>query len=390
MATGRTSLAIPFLFSAARFRHLGGSSYTRGVTDLELMLRTIGVAELTILAWVLFRARRRDHVGRIGTGLCLSVAAFLMTSAPGAASALGVFAYPLSALCSTHPVWFWLFCAALFGDGFRVNRIHLVSLGGMAAMGVLYWLISPDSPWFRHPLGVAQGVASLTFVCLGPLSVFAGRAADLDERRRRIRSGFVPLVSIYLGAVVVAQIIVLFRGRATPQSLVLLNLAVIDGVAAAALLTFLQVRVVNWLDLTNPAPDTQALSRAEGIVLDRLNARLALERMYAREGLTIAGLAELLGTQEHVLRRVINRGLGFRNFNDFLHTHRLQEAQRRLRDPAERRVPVLTIALEVGYGSIGPFNRAFKQRFATTPTAYRRTEEPGTSAAGRADFSKSA
>jgi len=171
---------------------------------------------------------------------------------------------------------------------------------------------------------------------------------------------------------------------------VLLNLTVIDGVAAAALLTFLQVRVVNWLDLTNPAPDIQALSRAEGIVLDRLNARLALERMYAREGLTIAGLAELLGTQEHVLRRVINRGLGFRNFNDFLHTHRLQEAQRRLRDPAERRVPVLTIALEVGYGSIGPFNRAFKQRFATTPTAYRRTEEPGTSAAGRADFSKSA
>jgi len=363
------------------------------VTDLEFILRTIGVAELTILAWVTFRARRHDHVGRIGAGLCVSVAAFLLTSAHGAANALGVFAYPLSALCSTHPVWFWLFCAALFGDAFRLNRLHLVSLGAMAATGLLYWTISPDSPWFRHPLGVALGVASLTFVCLGPLSVFTGQAADLDERRRRIRSGFVPLVSIYLGAVVVAQIIVLFRGRATPHSLVLLNLAVIDGLAAAGLFTFLQVRVVNWLDLTNPVPNVQALSRAEGLVLDRLNARLALERLYAREGLTIAGLAELLGTQEHVLRRVINRGLGFRNFNDFLHTHRLQEAQSRLRDPAERRVPVLTIALEVGYGSIGPFNRAFKERFGTTPSAYRRTEEPETSEAERAeraDFSKSA
>jgi len=360
------------------------------VIDLELILRTIGVAELTILAWVMFRARRDDHVGRIGAGLCLSVAAFLMTSAHGAASALGVFAYPLSALCSSHPVWFWLFCAALFGDGFRLNRLHLVSLGGMAVTGLLYWLISPDSPWFMHPLGVAQGVASLTFVCLGPLSVYTGRAADLDERRRRIRSGFVPLVSIYLGAVVVTQIIVLFRSRATPPSLVVLNLAVIDGLATAALLTFLQVRVVNWLDVTNPAPDVQALSRAESLVLARLDARLGSERLYARDGLTIAGLAELLGTQEHILRRVINRGLGFRNFNDFLHTHRLREAQRRLRDPAERRMPVLTIALEVGYGSIGPFNRAFKERFGTTPTAYRRTEEPGTSGASRVNFSKSA
>jgi AraC-like DNA-binding protein len=37
---------------------------------------------------------------------------------------------------------------------------------------------------------------------------------------------------------------------------------------------------------------------------------------------------------------------------------------------------VLTIALEVGYGSIGPFNRAFKERFGVTPTAYRRQNPP--------------
>jgi AraC-like DNA-binding protein len=73
-----------------------------------------------------------------------------------------------------------------------------------------------------------------------------------------------------------------------------------------------------------------------------------------------------------VLRRVINQGLGFRNFNDFLHTHRLREAAGRLGDPQLRRIPVLTIALEVGYGSIGPFNRAFKERFGVTPTEYRR------------------
>jgi AraC-like DNA-binding protein len=148
---------------------------------------------------------------------------------------------------------------------------------------------------------------------------------------------------------------------------------VIDVVAALVLSSFVQVRVVNWIAAVDKPPEF-ALSRLEQSVLDRLNERFVPERLYARESLTIVELAGLLGTQEHVLRRVINHGLGFRNFNDFLHTYRLKEAAARLGDPQLRRIPVLTIALEVGYGSIGPFNRAFKERFGVTPTQYRRTD----------------
>jgi AraC-like DNA-binding protein len=43
----------------------------------------------------------------------------------------------------------------------------------------------------------------------------------------------------------------------------------------------------------------------------------------------------------------------------------------RLADPAQDHLPVLTIALDCGYGSIGPFNRAFKARFGVTPSQYR-------------------
>jgi AraC-like DNA-binding protein len=169
-----------------------------------------------------------------------------------------------------------------------------------------------------------------------------------------------------------------YAGRSTPDPLVLVNLAIIDSLAALALLSFVRMRVVNWLDLAEPASGIDSLSRLERSVLERLDRRLVPERLYAREGLTIPALAELLGTQEHVLRRVINHGLGFRNFNDFLHSHRLREACARLRDPAAQRVPVLTIALEVGYGSIGPFNRAFRERFGLTPTEYRRASHEGT------------
>ena len=69
------------------------------------------------------------------------------------------------------------------------------------------------------------------------------------------------------------------------------------------------------------------------------------------------------------MRRAINGGLGYRNFNEFLHGYRLGEAEARLR--AQPHLPILTIALDVGYGSIGPFNRAFRARHGATPSEYR-------------------
>jgi AraC-like DNA-binding protein len=50
----------------------------------------------------------------------------------------------------------------------------------------------------------------------------------------------------------------------------------------------------------------------------------------------------------------------------------LVEAEAALADPSQAEVPILTIALDAGFGSIGPFNRAFKAHTGLTPTEYRR------------------
>ena len=345
---------------------------------LELILRGLGVAQLAALAAIMLQTRRSDHAARVGAALCVSLGAFMLTSMPGAGRVFGVVIYPLTAICATHPVWFWLFCAALFSDRLKLDRGHVLAVAAMALAGVLYQtLVSPAadgvSPALVRILGIGFGAASLAFIGLGVLAIRAGRHSDLDERRRRIRAWVAPAVSAYLSAVVMVQAWVTLAGPSTPRPLVLLNLAIINGLAALALASFVKIRVLNWLDFTDqPTPDAAALTHLERSVLDRLDRRLLPEKLFAREGLTIAALAGLLGTQEHVLRRVINRGLGFRNFNDFLHTHRLREASAHLRDPAAGRIPVLTIALDVGYGSIGPFNRAFRERFGMTPTEYRR------------------
>jgi AraC-like DNA-binding protein len=87
--------------------------------------------------------------------------------------------------------------------------------------------------------------------------------------------------------------------------------------------------------------------------------------------LTIGVLAGRLGVAEHRLRRVINQTLGHRNFNVFLNGYRLAEVKAALADPAQDAVPITTMALDAGFQSLGPFNRAFKSDTGLTPSEYR-------------------
>ena len=104
----------------------------------------------------------------------------------------------------------------------------------------------------------------------------------------------------------------------------------------------------------------------------RLEHLMAVERVYRQEGLSIAVLAAKLDLPEYRLRQVINESLGYRNFNAFLNRYRLDDARAALADASQRDVPVLTIAIDAGFQSIGPFNRAFKADTGLTPTEFRR------------------
>ena len=99
------------------------------------------------------------------------------------------------------------------------------------------------------------------------------------------------------------------------------------------------------------------------------------EGAYAQPDLKVADLARRLGEAEYKVSRSI-ADLGFRNFNQMANRFRIEEARRRLADPALRRLPILTIAYDCGFGSIGPFNRAFKAETGQTPQAFRGRARP--------------
>ncbi|HEU0203396.1 MAG TPA: helix-turn-helix transcriptional regulator [Burkholderiaceae bacterium] len=150
----------------------------------------------------------------------------------------------------------------------------------------------------------------------------------------------------------------------------------VGGIGLVALGLALLVARTPLASLLAPEPATPSapsvpaarVNAADLALKDRLLHAMTADRVYRSGELSLPGLAGRLGVSEAKLRRLINEGLGFRNFNDFL--HHIEEASARL---SSEDLPILTIALEAGYGSMGPFNRAFKQRRGVTPSEFRAT-----------------
>jgi AraC-like DNA-binding protein len=349
---------------------------------IDIVLRTVTVTAALLLAVALATTGRQRPAALPGTLFFLAVAAFFVTSIPGVHPYPDLLAWPLTAVCVTKAIWFWLFARILFADGAELGRGHFVIAGVIAAAGAWQQLVF--LPLYRA--GVASGMETvlgfgfdgvlLAFVFLGLYEAWRGMATDLVESRRRLRIAFMAATGVYLALSLGVQSYNLLLDVNTPLLAVRGNMLVVTIVALGAAALLLRPRRESWIDPAR-TPPAVPLSRLESAVLGQLQRALEVDRIFLEEGLTIGVLARRLGTSEPVLRRVINRGMGHRNFNDFLHAWRIREACEELARPEQARVPVLSIAMKVGYGSIGAFNRAFKARIGMTPTDFRRNNLGG-------------
>jgi AraC-like DNA-binding protein len=123
-----------------------------------------------------------------------------------------------------------------------------------------------------------------------------------------------------------------------------------------------------------PRPSPPDLDLADRATLTRLNRAMDEEQIWRREDLSVRALADHVAVPEHRLRRLINGALGHRNFAAFVNARRIEAAKRALTDPGQARKPVSAIAYDLGFGSLGTFNRAFKDATGMTPTAWRQGE----------------
>ncbi|MFU1682378.1 helix-turn-helix domain-containing protein [Phaeobacter piscinae] len=68
----------------------------------------------------------------------------------------------------------------------------------------------------------------------------------------------------------------------------------------------------------------------------------------------------------------MNKELGFRNFPSFVNSYRIEQAKHILTDPMRSDYPIQSVAYDVGFSSIGPFNRAFRSLQGMSPTEFRK------------------
>lgn len=350
---------------------------------VDIVLRTAAAMSALVFAGVLSAAGRKRPPVVPGVLFALAVVAFIVTSVPGSRAQPGAWVYPLTAVCVTKAAWFWLFARGLFRDGAQLEARHYVICCAVAVAGI--WQQIVFVPVFRAGTATTVEIAFgfgfdamlFGFVMLAIAEAIRGLPVDLVERRRQLRFVFIGITAGYLAVTLTAQSLNLFLTGNTPPVLARANLVLIAAAGLAAAWLLLRIRAESWLETTRSAA-APTLGAEEKAVLLRLERAFESDRVYLEDGLTIGALAERLGTREHVLRRVINRGLDYRNFNDFLHAWRIRDACEELARADRTREPVLAIAMKVGYGSVGAFNRAFKARVGTTPTDFRRRQARGT------------
>ncbi|WP_371226252.1 AraC family transcriptional regulator [Roseovarius sp. 2305UL8-3] len=135
-----------------------------------------------------------------------------------------------------------------------------------------------------------------------------------------------------------------------------------------------------WSSDETPRPRTtpEATDLVDTHLLAQIDSAMEHE-LWRREGLTIGEMADELRVPEHRLRNAINRDLGYRNFPAFVNGYRIAAAKAALAAPENAQKTILEIAYDVGFASLGPFNKAFRAMTGTSPRDYRRSALDDTS-----------
>ena len=267
---------------------------------------------------------------------------------------------------------FLAFALTLFDDS---RRMPLWRLAPAAACLALAAAAAWSPAWCAAPIWAAYNLFTMVLVAWALVVIWRGWRGDLVERRRRLRAPVMAAAAIYVLATA-AQDMGANLG-AHPAHAPLFQAALLAILAVAGAVALLQLDPI-LVGSTTAAPFLDAPRReapdldfADRATLVRLTRAMDEEEVWRREELSIRALADHVSVPEHRLRRLINGALGHRNFAAFVNARRIAAAKAALGDPAQARKPVSAIAYELGFGSLGPFNRAFRDATGMTPTAWR-------------------
>ncbi|MEX0963297.1 MAG: helix-turn-helix transcriptional regulator [Pseudohongiellaceae bacterium] len=287
-------------------------------------------------------------------------------------------------IAAATPAVLWLFAHTLFVDDRRVSPVAwLFLIGYQLARGIAVYSVQINST--ENAVVTVLTVLGLliAFGLAVDVIIMATRELrhDLLEPRKRIRGPFAAglgLVMALLVAVLLSPEFMSETGAAGFGQAV---------VSICWLLIFVFFLSFNLLSF-RLAPDSQfivdsaevdadpktysqlQLDESDLELMRELDRRMLQEKFFTEPELTIGQLAALLSVQEYKLRVIINRELGYKNFNQFLNHYRIHEACLLLEKKSKHR-NISIVAQDVGYSSLSTFNHAFKKLKGVTPSEFK-------------------
>lgn len=282
------------------------------------------------------------------------------------------------------PGLFMVYCYCVFQDSVKIPKVLLGLFLLQLLLDHLYYRsfrpsaflsVQADSSVTQFLLGPVPDFMQLMFALSAVFWTTLGWRSDLIETRRLLRWVIVSVQGILILTVVFLENYLLSSASSYYGQMQALIMYVAAILAFAMLLSLFHIDYIGLGKVMRKvAPFVPPEHADETLLADVKHFKKVFEedRVYHEHGLTIAKLAAKLDLPEYRLRALINKHLGYRNFNALLHEYRIKDACEMLAETKQRNLPVLTIALTVGYQSITPFNNAFRQAKGVTPTEFRK------------------
>lgn len=263
--------------------------------------------------------------------------------------------------------WAWLLTRALFDPAPRDVWWPRIVATVVAVSGALTVLAPAEGGLYGFAGNVYQlsGSAAMLLAFIEP---FQARRVDVGVLEKRFRLAFLTINAAQLVAVLGSGVSSPGTAGVSQTDLIRIACCVVGLVGASAAV---------WYRLRHPLARSDGTGSARRAPTDedrrlagRLLALLQDEAIDSRPDLRIADVAARMGQPEYKVSQCISTVLGFPNFNRLINHHRIERAKRLLADPDQVR-PILEVAFECGFGSVGPFNRAFREQVGVTPRDFR-------------------
>lgn len=338
------------------------------VQMLDLFFRFAAVGQLVLLMLLLWRSKAIAAKVALST-LLLCCIAYILLTAPVDDVHYGWLRPPLLLLTDlTAYTLLAVYWQAVHNQSLLSQLSDwLKVMLGLWLVWLGYFFLLQQGKGMFHDVHHAILLLVLVFVVI---DASLGLSDDLVERRRRLRISIIAAGGAYMALLTLLE----FSPLAIKDNMLFssvnagLLFVVTTVIAVYRLAGFRSEQQTNVAEPTRQmdAPKVQS----ESAETKQLKSKMAAG-LYTINGLSISQLAAELGIPVYQLRQLINVELGFDNFSHFINSYRIPAVCARLADPKDKDKPVLTLALDAGFNSIAPFNRAFKQSLGMTPSQYR-------------------